>query len=232
MSMINRNSGTGGRVVFVDLKGTPQEYMDGDKKKFGAFVVSHGKDLPKEVLPTNSAITGYVTSLDVQDREYQGDTINTLKIRVEDVKHEEPPAMISVTLGSYFSAKIVGLLNAADLSKPVTFNANVLMAGDKFGEGVADKDNVFPTMRQGTDNQRLKPVWAGGVEVLPDAPIVTVSGKKIKDMTPVNEVTAATIAALYAKVDALKETSGPVDDGIDANEVAAAVQGTERPRAN
>lgn len=231
---IVRNKGTGQGVTFVDVKGRPQDYTDAEgKTKHGSLVVSH-RDGTREVLPSNSAIRGYVTSVDVKTTVNTKDQseINNLQIRFEDENHEEPPVVMSVALGSYFAAKIVGLLNAADLSKPMAFAANSIRAGEKIGDNTAESDNVFPTMRQGADNARLVPTWATGA-TLPDAPTVTISGKKMKDMTPVNDVVAATIKGIYDKLDAIRQgETGPSDDhGISAEDVAAAaeVAGATRP---
>lgn len=233
MSMIKRNTGAGGGVVFIDWKGTPQEFTnEKGEKEYGSFAISKGKGEPKEILRSNSAITGYVTALDVTEYAYQGDTIHTLKIRLEDVKGEEPPAMISVNLNSYFAAKVVGLLNAADLSKPLSFNANAVKEGAKFGEGVAERDNVFPTARQGADDARLVPTWAGVGIKLPDAEKIRVNGKMITNMDPVNAIVGETIKGLYEKLDAMKASEGHADEGLNPEEVAASVAGQngDRPR--
>lgn len=223
---IVKQSGSGRGMVFVDIKGKPQGYKDADgNDKHGSMVVSN-KDKTKEVLPSNTAITGRVTDLDVRTNEYQGDTIHTLQVRIEDGP-TEPPVQLSVTLGSFFAAKIVGLLNAADLSKPISFAVNTVREGDKMGDGVAERDNAFPTIRAGADNARLVPVYAGGADKLPEAPEVKMNGKTMKNMDPVNDVVRATIADLYAKLDAIKAgdvDGGPHDDdlGVSAADLAAA----------
>jgi len=221
---IQVSNGSGRGLIFVDLKGTPQKFKDEQGvEKHGAMVMSNS-DKTKTVLPSNSAITGFVTSLDVHSQEYQGDTISSLRVRLRDDKGNDPDVVLSVTLGSYFGAKIAGLLNAADLSKPITIAANTVLEGEKMGSGVAKRDNVFPTMRQGADNARLVEVWANGATTLPDAGEVKVSGKTLKDMTPVNDVVVATIAEVYAKFDALHPQDGPADgdDGVNPADVAAA----------
>lgn len=227
---IKVNEGGGKGVTFADMKGKPQEYLDAKgEKKWGSIVLSVGEkgNRSKQVLPSNSSISGFVTDLDVSEHVHDGETITSLKIKLEDDKGTEPPVILSVGLGSYFAAKIVGLLNAADLSKPLVVNANVVKAGEKFGNGVAERDNVFPTMRQGADLARLVEVWAGGMAKLPDAPKVKISGKEHTDMTPVNEVVAATLQEVMAKLDALRPSeahSDDHDDGLSAADVAAAAQ--------
>lgn len=241
---IVRNQSTGKGVTFVDIKGRPQVFTDGEgKEKHGALVISN-PDKTKEVLPTNSAIVGIVTSVDVRSHVYQEETINSLQIRVEDVDGVEPPVVMSATLGSFFAAKIVGLLNGADLRLPIKFICNSILQGEKFGTGVSAKDNVFPSIRQGVANDRVVPVWANGLAQLPDAIPVLVNGKPFvvngraqSDMTPVHEVVAATIGEIYAKIDAIKAgeiESGPTDDdqGLTADEVnaAAALAGGQHER--
>lgn len=232
---IKRNQGAGRGVIFIDLKGKPQFFEDKDgNKKHGAMVMAGAeKGAPKEILPSNSSITGYVTDLDVHESQYQGDTITSLRIRIEDDQGQEPPVVMSVTLGSYFGAKVVGLLNAADLTKPLAIIANTVAEGDKMGTGVATKDNVFPTMRQGADDARLVPVYAGGLLELPPATEVKVSGKTLKDMTVVNDLVAATIGELYAKLEAIAESNKTPDhgDSIDPAEAAAAIEAAQHERA-
>lgn len=132
---IVRSQGPTGGVTFVDIKGKPQMYMDPDSKeeKHGAMVVTN-RDKSKEVLPSNSAIEGYVTSFDVRTNEFQGEPISSLQVRIEDTNGKEQPVQMSVTLGSYFSAKIIGLFNAADLTQPVKFVLNSVKQGKKWGK--------------------------------------------------------------------------------------------------
>lgn len=231
---IKRNSG-GGKVIFVDLKGKVQDFIDDQgKQRHGALVISHGKDQPKEVLPSNSAVSGFVTDIDVHTGSYEGEEINSLRVRIEDENHEEPPVVLSFALGSFFGAKLVGLLNAADLSKPLVIAANTVKAGEKIGDKVSEKDNVFPTMRQ--SDVRLVASWVNAdgqvLKELPKPNEITVNKKVIKDMEEINGIVGTTIQALYAKVDALKERPVGDDDGISASEVdAAASQEQVRQRA-
>ena len=196
----NNTSGSG-NVVFIDVKDKPQEYIDAEgKKKHGALVMSTGKDAPKKILPSNTKITGLVTNMFMATSQYQGETINSLKIRMED--GAEPPVLLSVTLGSFYAAKIVGLFNAADLRNPVTFNVNTVREGEKMGEGVSERDNAFPTLRDATNN-RLVPIYAGGVKELPEAPEVLINGKKFRNLEFVNVLVGKTLAELYEKMDNL-----------------------------
>lgn len=240
MAIVKQN-GTGRGLIFIDAKGKPQIYEktneDGTKKKeHGALVISH-PNKTKEVLPSNTSISGVVTMVDVRQSEYDGETINSLQVRIED--SGEPPIQLSVALGSFFAAKIVGLLNAADLSRPISFALNTVLKGDKFGEGVSERDNVFPTMRAGPNNDRLVPVWANGATTLPEAPEVKFNGKMMRNMDPVNELVGETLNSIYASLDTIKENqmsamkdNGPHDDdhGISAADVATAAGSVERAR--
>jgi len=229
---IKRNQG-GGRVIFVDLKGKPINCTSPeDAGKHGALVVSNGKDQPKDVLPSNSAISGFITELDVHTGQHEGEEIHSLRVRLEDETNQEPPVVLSFSLGSFFGAKIVGLLNAADLTKPVVIAANTVRAGEKLGNGTADKDHVFPTLRQ--DNQRLAPTWVGvdgkATAELPAPKEVKINGKVVKDLEEVNNVVGETIKALYAKLDGVKDKPAGDDDGISADDVATAAA-AERQRS-
>jgi hypothetical protein len=219
---IQKSTGGRSKVIFADIKGKAQDYEENGVTKHGSIVLTH-PDKTKEILPNGSAITGFVTDIDVSSHVYQGDTIDTLKIRIEDESGEAPTVLANVTLGSYFAAKITGLLNAADLSKPITLAAGFVKEGDKMGDKVADKDFAWATVRQGADRTKLEPVWADGRKDLPEAPMVKVSGKSMKNMEPVNEVVVATIKELYGKLEQqVEQDKAPGDDGVDLAEVSAA----------
>lgn len=233
---IIRNSGAGKGVTFIDVKGKPQIGKDAEGKDFhGSMVVSHQdkatNEKTKEVLPSNTAITGLVTSLNVKNSIYQGKTINSLVIRLED--GVEAPAQLNVALGSFFSAKVVGMLNGADLSKPIKFAVNTVKEGDKMGDGVAARDNAFPTIRDEATNDRAVAIYAGGVTELPEAADVVVNGTTYKDMANVNVLVAATIQELYEKLAAIREVDTNAghhdeDEGLSPDSVQAAAREAQR----
>jgi hypothetical protein len=118
----------------------------------------------------------------------------------------------------------------------MTFAVNTVLEGEKMGDKIMEGNRVFPTMRSGANNDRLVPVWAAGATTLPEAAEVRVSGKILKDMTPVNDVVAATITEVYSKLDQIQNQEhdgGPHDDdGINPADVAASAQHErERTRA-
>ncbi len=227
-SSIIKKPGTGAGLTFVNLKGKVQVANKGDENEYiGAMVLSG----TKEVLPSGTEIAGYIKSVEVKKSEYQGNPIYSLNIRMSDQDGQAPDAVLSVTLGSYFAAKVVGGLHAANLAEPVTISAYAALQGEMIGDTALSQDMVFPTTSQ--NGERVKPTWSGCTE-LPDAKEVMVSGKKYKDMDPVNAVVEHTIIAINKNLAQLSQRDaqriaqalhdGPMDDhGISAEDLNAAL---------
>jgi len=217
MGLQKREEGQGG-FVFADIKGN-----------VGAIVVKTGEAAEGGGKLTESydSVTGVVTDLDIKENDYKGETITNLRVKLED--GQSKPIIASVALGSFFSAKLVGLLNAADLSKPLTIAVGMMKVGETVGGKPVNKDTAWITVRQGADNARLAPLYTDGKTALPEAAKVVVSGKTMTDMTPVNNEVGAVIQGLFAKMDALHEqaTTHDEDTGVNAAEAAAAAAAAE-----
>jgi len=190
-------------TTFIHAHGRPQLY-DGANgvQRHGAFVITN-PDQTKEVLPSNTNITGMVTMVDVTQSLHKGETANWLQVRIDDPG--EPTIVLSVGLGSFFAAKFVGLLNAADLSRPISMALLSVLKGEKFDDELSESSNVFPIFRSCHDNARLVPVWANGATKLPEALKVKFNGRMMNNMDPVNKAVGATLTGIYEKLDIIKK---------------------------
>ncbi|MDL5034292.1 hypothetical protein QRD43_20490 [Pelomonas sp. APW6] len=199
-----KRSNNGGNNIFVDIKGNTGEIV---RKLEGGGV------------ETYDSLDGTVTGVDVRSNTYKGEEIHSLRMKIED--GSDTKIFASVGLGSFFAGKIVGLLNAADLSKPITLNVGQMKAGETVGDRVVEKDTTWVTAWQ--DGKRLTPDFGNGATELPKANKVVVSGKEMNDMTPVNEKVAELIGGL---IDKLHPEAGPSDDHeqVDVDAAAGAAQ--------
>ena len=217
MALHKREEGKGGGVVYADIKGNT-----------GVISVSTGAkdEAGKAVKETYESVSGMITDLDIKTGEYEGDTITNLRIKLEEAG--EKPVIASFALGSFFAAKIVGLLNAADLAKPFVLNVGMMKQGTIMRDKTAlGKDTVFVTATQ--DGVRLVPVYSGGKKDLPQPTEVMVSGKKVKDMAPVNAEVEAVVTALFARMDEFTKAGHVQEEGIDLSDAQAAVAGAGTP---
>jgi hypothetical protein len=182
-------------IVFVDIKGNTGEIV---------------RKLQDGTTETFDSIEGNVTDLDVRTNTYKGEDIHSLRVKFEDGGEA---ILASVGLGSFFAGKIVGLLNAADLSKPLKFNVGQMKAGETIGGKLVEKDTTWVTAWQ--DGNRLVPDYGQGLTELPKANKVMVSGKEMNDMSPVNEKVAELIGSLINKLHP-QEVQGESDVDVDA----------------
>lgn len=195
------------KMTYIDFKGKPQSYeYESGMNSHGCFVISHphGK---KEILENESIILGNITDAIIEKVDIEvgshKESFDILKVRIES--DNATPIQLSVMMGSYFSAKIVGLLNAADLTKNIIIGAEIVLKGQKYGDIISQGDNVFPKISSGTDANRLQPVWADGLKQLPEPP------KKIRsrdflsnDMSEINAIQWATVAEIREKLSVIK----------------------------
>ena len=210
MGLQKREEGKGGGVVYADVKFNT-----------GVIAVTTGKDADGKAIKENyESVSGMITDLDIKATEYEGDTITNLRIKLEEAG--EKPVIASFSLGSFSAAKVVGLLNAADLNKAFKLNVGMMKAGTVMRDKSSlAKDTVYVTAFQG--DTRLVPVYSNGKTELPQPNEVMVSGKKVKDMAPVNAEVETVVKALFARMDALQQ-AGQVqhDEGVDLSEAQGA----------
>ncbi|TXI24234.1 MAG: hypothetical protein E6Q67_03170 [Roseateles sp.] len=197
-----KRSNNGGNAIFVDIKGNTGEII---------------RKLEDGTVESYDSLEGTVTGMDVRSNTYKGEEIHSLRLKIED--GSDTKIFASVGLGSFFAGKIAGLLNAADLSKPIKFNVGQMKAGETVGDRLVEKDTTWVTAWQ--DGKRLVPDFGNGATELPKANKVVVSGKEMNDMTPVNEKVAELIGGLIGK---LHPEDGQADDHVDVDAAAGAAQ--------
>lgn len=215
----------GGGVTFIDIKGKPQPFTDANgNERVGALVMAPTeKGGEKTVLSSFTEISGVIAEAEVKVHQYEGEDIASLKVKL--VEEGERPVILTATLGSFLGAKFAGLVRAA-LEKPgapIVFTAGYMQEGEKLPGGkTVEKGGTWIKVMQ--DGVRLAPLYAGGATELPEAPTVKVSGKTMKDMTPVNEVVGATIQEIYDALGVAENEVHGEDDGLSPADVAAAAQ--------
>lgn len=216
MGLQKREAGTGGGVTFADIKFST-----------GVISVTTGKDGDgKPIKESFESVSGMVTDIDIKTTEFAGETITNLRVKLEEAG--EKPVVASFALGSFSAAKMVGLLNAADFSKAIKLQVGQMPAGFKMRDGTVLTDARPVVMAfQGAD--RLTPVYMDGKADLPQPTEVKVSGKIMKDMTPVNDEVEAIVKQLFARVDALQQLGQVHEDGVDLAEAQGAAAAAAVP---
>ena len=216
MGLQKREEGKGGGgVTFADIKGSTGEIMvTTGKTPEGAAI--------KEAF---ESVSGMITDVDIKTGEYQGEEIVNLRVKLED--QGEKPVVASFALGSFFAAKLVGVLHSADFARPLKIQVGMMKAGMQMRDkSVLAKDTVYVAGYQG--ETRLVPSWANGVTKLPDPLEVIVSGKKLKDMAPVNDVVGETVKVLFARMDEAQKAVHVEEEPINLAEAHAAAGATDR----
>ena len=217
MGLKKSNAGAG-NITFVTLSGARGAFEKKGKNEEGHTVVLESYD----------RLDGRVTKVDVSPTNFEGREGYELKVRLDD---GESVVQFGVPLGTFFSAKVVGLLNAADLAKPILFMVGRVEKGDRLGDAIADKEFPWVSAKQG--DVKLAPVYNDGASELPSPKEVRINGQVHKDMEEINRLVAGVVAEVQARV---QEFNGPAatdaadaDGGIDPAEAAAAAAG-QRPR--
>lgn len=191
-------------------------------------------------------VTGKLTGLEVREKNWaSGDTSYELHVKLQDPSSGERYVM---TLGaeSRMASRLVGQLNAADLTQEHYFSPYMIKEGDKLKDGaVASTDSALFSIKPilGVDGDQLKlgegvrPYYGEqyGSELPKSVAVMDAKGKPLLnngqpvfDSSERKELTVALIGAVQAKIEAAngnaqQQTGGEGDDdGIDANEATRA----------
>lgn len=230
---IKHSEGNGGRgLIFINI----------DNK--------HGVLTQKgEPLPQGSSVEGILTKFQIRPEkfEYGGQTIfkESIALRLEDTDPSQPAISLNFTIctggngddipgdASYSALRALAKINAANLSLPIEIKPWAVAKGQKFGDGVADKDMTGIAVKQG--GQSLKDDYGNGVTELPQLQVVMangkpvlVQGKEVKDKGPWNAHLDSLLEQIAAKLPAMNQAQGEgqgQDDSVDpdiAAEAAAA----------
>ena len=215
---LQKSSGNG-NLTFVNLSG-----------KRGAFEIKGKNDKGETIVKESyDRLEGNVTKIEIAPSNLP-EQENTFELKVRTDDGSGAPVQFSMTLGTFLSAKMAGLLNAADVSKPMTFMVGRVEKGQKLGDTVADKEFPWVAIRQ--DGEKLSPVYLNGATELPAPKEVKLNGKVHKDMSEIDAITAEVLAGVKARVEALhapsEQDAAGDEGGIDPAEAARAAG--QRPR--
>lgn len=188
-------------------------------------------------------VTGQVTSLEVREHKWQDESISyDLYVGLKDPSSGER-YYLQMGVESRMASRLVGQLNAMDLSKEHYFRPYLIKEGDKIGEQVATMTSALFSVKPiiSGDGEKLnlgegvKPFYGEqyGSELPKAEPVVNPktqtqivqNGKPLFDSTERKNLTATLIGEIQAKLkgDAQQQgQSSTEDEGIDANEATQA----------
>lgn len=185
----------GGNMTFARFNGKTGKF---DVKKDG--VKQHFNQLRDVV----------VTKIDTRDDSYEGKPRTDLQVRVTG---KDGDAIISFNTASGSTAKLVALLCAADLSKPLGLSGQMLAAGTTpkgFNEPLKNDLISISVFQDG---------WVKPVVEVPKTVMVQVGNKEVADTSAREDFVAKTIAELMGKVgNTSSETAAAAENATPAEE--------------
>lgn len=242
----NENGGGGKGALFLSINakmGCIQHNQLGPDGK--PVKGPDGKNIKIQEPPTTQ-IVGTVVGFEFIDDEYQGEKNYKVRMAMNDVEPGQPKMFVDFPFGTeangagFFGLALMGKLNAADLTKPIAIMPWMIPAGSEYNGQKSVTDRTGVTIYQ--NGQKLKEDFGGGQDRLPERKKVKVGTKEVTDNSEWDVIAQALLQGLVAKVTpGAGETSAPVEEeGVDANEVAAATQAASaaapapaaRPRFN
>jgi hypothetical protein len=230
---IQKREGTGGKAVFIKINAKEGAFQQGSKEN-------------KVTLEPMTQVVGTLIGFKIDE----GTTLDNVKkeelrLILADPTPGEPNMHVSVGLTTAEDAntmglKILGLLNAADVTKPIAIMPWKIKEGEKLGDDIAKKDLTGVTIYQ--DGKKLVTDFGDGVTALPKLqPVMNggkpliVKGKEVLDKGPWNAMIDPLLDKLHARLhpDASEAEN---EDEVDAAQAAALAeakqqQGTAAPAA-
>lgn len=186
MNMFSNGSNT--VDVFAKFNGKEGLFQTGSESKGNKMTFSQVRDVT-------------ITKIDTHQTEYEGKAKTDLRLFVRDGKGET--ACISFNVASGSTARLVGLLNAADLSKPLGLSGQIQKAGTSFtaadGSNVTlESDQVSCSLFQGDSYLKLEK------GTVPKVVMVKVGSKDVSDTSARDDYVAHGIASLVEKMKGVK----------------------------
>lgn len=228
---IQRNENGGGKgAIFLSINaklGCIQHNKigaDGKAEKDG-----EGKNI-KVYEPATTQIVGTVVGAEFIEDQFNGEKNYKVRLAMQDIEPGQPKMFVDFGFGneangaSYFGLSMLAKLNAADLSKPIGVMPWMIPAGSEFNGVKSQTDRTGVTVYQG--GQKLKEDFGGGAQRLPERKKIEVRGVTKTDPqdTSWDEIAQELLKTVVNKVTpGAGETASPVDESVDAGEVAAAV---------
>jgi hypothetical protein len=239
---IQRSSGGNGAVFFrINAKEGCLQHNQLDEHGKSAKGPDGKNIVIKE--PPMTRLEGTVVGISVEKDEYQGEVNYRVRVGMLDTEPGAPKIFVDFPFGSeangasFFGMALMGKLNAADLTKPVTLMPWIIEAGNEYNGQVSQSAKTGVTVYQG--GQKLVEDFGGGAQRLPERKKTVIRGKEQVDPadTSWDEIAQKLFESLKGKVTAgagEKASEGEADDGgIDVNEAAGAVNAASqaaRPR--
>jgi hypothetical protein len=231
--MGKHGQGSGGRTVWFDLKG-----------RDGTLVTWNRETQQEEVF---SYVFGTVEDVRVKERNYGEQVGYTVNITLRDRESGER-YIIASGAGSRVTCRLLGQLNAADLSRPLYLAPYFMEKGQTLSNGETVKeDTVMTALKyvQGINGDRLElsegikayynetygETMPAPVPILrPDGKPLIQGGMEVKDRSKLEELTAELVQTLTAKLkgDTQGQGDGQGENGIDPESVAAAAAAADR----
>ena len=185
----------GGNVTFARFNGKTGKF---DVKKDG------------EKLHFNQLRDVMVTKIDTRDDSYEGKPRTDLQVRVTG---KDGDAIISFNTASGSTAKLVAMLCAADLTKPLGLSGQMLAAGTTpkgFSEPLNNDLVSISVFQDG---------WVKPAVEVPKTVMVKVGNKEVSDTSAREEFVAKTIAELMGKVgNTHSETAAAAQNAVSVEE--------------
>ncbi|MEJ8837578.1 hypothetical protein [Ramlibacter sp. AN1133] len=213
----------------------------------------HGVLTQKGTALPGASVEGLLTKFQIRPEkfEHNGQTIHkdTIALRMVDTTPGEPDISLNFTIASggdgadvqgdaaYQALRTLAKLNAADLSLPIEIKPWSVQKGQRFGDGVADRDMTGVAVKQG--GQSLKDDYGNGVTELPELKTVLgangkpviVQGKELKDRSEWNAILDSLLEQIAAKLPAMQQSQQQANgagEDIDADAAAAAAEAAAR----
>lgn len=185
----------GGNMTFARFNGKTGKF---DVKKDG------------EKLHFNQLRDVLVTKIDTRDDEYEGKPRTDLQVRVTG---KDGNAIISFNTASGSTAKLVALLNAVDLTKPLGLSGQMLAAG------TTPKGFTEPLQNDLVSISVFQDGWVKSAVAVPKTVMVKVGNKDVADTSAREEFVAKTIAELMGKVgNVSSEAAATAENAVSTDE--------------
>ena len=235
MGLINNQRG--GATTFLQFNG-----------KTGKMVQTIINEGQKEKVEHDGLI-GFVADIAAKDDEFEGQPVKKVLLRMVD--EDGSKYQVELNAGTRFASELMARLNNADVSQPVLVRGYMLEKGSemKFADGstgVREHDYVGIAIRQGAEFETMiKPNYGETGEKRPEAPTVTkkdrATGQTIEKVDAEEakvqnvEITYGLGGVVNDRVRALRagqqQSTGNADDGIGADEAAAAANSARHRQA-
>lgn len=201
------NKNTGNSVVFARFNAAKGKFViDAQEGEDGAVLTYKDDGTPGKWARMFETAEGMVVRLQhVVDKTPQNTDKNILRMRMRSTTPGEPDSLITFTVSALSVAKMLGALNAADLSKPVRlvssfFPKGSVSIGDRKLDKPLESDQVFLSVF--TEAGYVAPNY--GSEDLPKSREVRVGNKIVYDTSERETFTIKLIEHLNQKVQSLQ----------------------------